>query len=526
MLSRREFVAGAVAAVAAPRLSKAQSKNVLRFVPRTDLGVLDPIWSSAIVTRNHAFLVYDTLFGLDASFKPQPQMVQGYTVSDDHLTWRLVLRDGLKWHDGEPVLARDCESSIRRWGARDAYGQALLAATNELSCPDDKTILFQLKTPFPFLPNALGKSAMLMPAMMPKRIADVGPGKQASEIIGSGPFRFIASERVPGSKIVYERFAGYMPRGSGEPSRVAGPKMAHFDRVEWVIMPDPGTAVAALQAGEVDWLDIAPVDLVPVLKGNPDVKVGVPDPNGMMPIFRMNHLQAPFNNQKIRQALLKAFDQKEFLIASAGEDPAMWRDHVGFFCPKTPLASDAGLEFLTGPRDLNAAKNEIIAAGYKGEPVVLIVASDFPALRALADVAAETMKKIGMNVDYRSMDWGTVQQVRNKKDPADQGGWSCFCTNWEGTDMVDPAGHLSLRGNGLQSWYGWPTDDKLETLRASWFSAKDTAEEKKIAEDMQREALISVPYIPLGQYFQPTAYRTDLRDMLPGFAMFWNVRRA
>lgn len=291
-------------------------------------------------------------------------------------------------------------------------------------------------------------------------------------------------------------------------------------------MPDPGTAVSALQAGEVDWLDIAPVDLVPVLKGNSDVAVGIPDVNGMMPIFRMNHLQAPFNNQKIRQALLGVFDQAEFMTASAGEDRAMWRDHVGFFCPKTRLASDAGLEFLKGPRDINAARNAIAAAGYKGEPVVLIVASDFPALRALADVAAETMKKVGLTVDYRSMDWGTVQQVRNKKDPVDQGGWSCFCTNWEGADMVDPAGHLSLRGNGLNSWYGWPTDDKLEALRTSWFSAKDITEERAIADAMQREALVSVPYIPLGQYFQPTAYRKNLHDMLDGFAMFWNVRRA
>jgi len=527
MLTRRAFVAAAgTAAFSVPRVARAEGSKTLRFVPRTDLGILDPIWSSSLVTRNHGFLVFDTLFGQNSAFQSSPQMLAGYTVEDNDLTWRLRLRDGLTWHDGEPVLARDCVASIQRWGAKDSFGQTLLAATNELVVQDDKSFVFRLKKPFPLLPNALGKSSSYMPAMMPQRLAALGPDKQVTEIIGSGPYRFKPDERVPGAKAVYERFDKYVPQPDGLASRVAGPKRAYFDRIEWVTIPDAGTAAAALQAGEVDWLDLPSVDLLPLLKSQPGITVRILDPNGQIPVFRLNHLQPPFNNPKIRRALLAACDQSEFMTAAAGEDPSLWRDHVGFFCPNTPLANTAGLSVFDGPRDLNAARKAIIDAGYNGEPVAFLVASDFQALRALSDVAAETMKKIGLNVDYQSTDWSTVQQRRYKKDPVDKGGWSCFFGAWDGADTLDPAVHLSLRGNGAEAWFGWPTDPRIEELRNSWFDAKNLAEQKALAMDIQRQAFVSVPYIPTGQYFQPTAYRSDLHDILDGFDMFWNVKRA
>ena len=525
MLSRRSLLAGtAAASLARPSLARAAGTGTLRFVPRTDIGILDPIWTTALITRNHGFMVYDTLFGQDAAFRASPQMLEGYTTAGDGLTWTLVLRDGLLWHDGERVLARDCVASIRRWGARDAYGQALLAATNELSAPDDKTILFRLKAPFPFLPDALGKSATYMPAMMPERLAAKGPTVQITEIVGSGPFRFKADERVPGSRTVYERFAGYRPRESGTPSRTAGPKRVHFDRVEWVTMPDGSVAAGALKAGEIDWWDYPIVDLLPSLK-RPDITVRVLDPNGQMNILRLNHLQPPFDNPEIRRALLSAVDQADFMTAVSGEEKALWRDDVGIFCPETPLATPLPAGTFGGARDLPAVARRIREAGYRGEPVALIVASDFPVHRALADVGADLMRKVGLNVDYQSVDWGTVQQRRFKKEPVDKGGWSAFFTAWDGADMLNPAGHLSLRGNGPNAWFGWPTDPKLETLRDEWFVAPDLAAEKRIAADLQAQALISVPYVPLGQNFQPTAYRSNLTGLLDGFATFWNVRR-
>ncbi|MCJ2070628.1 ABC transporter substrate-binding protein [Methylobacterium sp. J-030] len=523
--TRRTLIAGAAAALAAPRIAAGADRRTLRFVPRTDLGVLDPIWSSAIITRNHAFMVYDTLYGQNSEFEPSPQMVSGHRIEDDGRLWRLSLRDGLTWHDGERVLARDCVASIRRWGAKDAFGQALMAATDELAAPDDQTILFRLKAPFPFLPHALGKSAAFFPAMMPERLASVGPAKPITEIVGSGPFRYRADERVPGARNVYERFAAYKPREDGVVSRTAGPKRVQFDRVEWITMSDPGTAASALQAGEVDWVDYPVIDLLPMLRTSSGVNVKILDPKGLIGVFRMNHLQPPFDNRRIRRAVLAAFDQSEFMQAVAGDDRSLWRDGVGFFCPDTPLASEAGMAAVTGPRDLAAAKRAIVEAGYKGEPVALIVSSDFPALKAMSDVAAETMRKIGLTVDYQSLDWGTVQQRRYKRDPVDKGGWSAFCTNYEGADLADPAGHLALRTNGPQAWFGWPSDPTIEALRDRWFLAGDLAEQKALAAEIQREAFVSVPYIPLGQFFAPTAYRSDIKDLVDGFAIFWTVRR-
>ena len=528
MVTRRGLLAGAgagVLALAAPRVARAEGARVLRFAPRTDLGIVDPIWTTALITRNHGFMVYDTLFGQDSSFRASPQMVDGYRVDNDGRLWTLTLRDGLLWHDGERVLARDCVASIRRWGARDAYGQALMAATDELSAPDDRTIVFRLKRPFPLLPDALGKSSTNMPAMMPERLAGKGPNVQITEVVGSGPFRFKADERVPGARAVYERFEGYRPRPDGTPSRTAGPKHAHFDRVEWITMGDSGAASAALQAGEIDWWDYPVVDLLPTLRARKDLAVRVLDPNGQMNILRLNHLHAPFDNPAIRRALLGAVDQSEFMTAVAGEDGRLWRDNVGMFCPDTPLATDVGLPKPGAKPDLAAAKRAVEAAGYKGEKVVLLVSSDFPVHKALADVGQDLMTKIGLNVDYQSLDWGTVQQRRYKKDPADKGGWSAFFTAWDGADMINPAGHISLRGNGANSWFGWPTDAKLEEERDAWFDAPSLAAQKRIAEAMQVEALQSVPYVPLGQNFQPTAYRSDLSGLLDGFAIFWNVKR-
>ena len=526
MPSRRHVLTGAASivaasAVTAPARAKGDART-LRFAPRSDLAILDPLWTSALITRNHAYMVYDTLFGVDAAFRPSPQMLAGASVTDDGLTWRLRLRDGQTWHDGERVLARDCVASIRRWGARDSYGQALLAATNELSAPDDRTIAFRLKRPFPYLPDALGKTSSFMPAMMPERLATADPAKPLPEIVGSGPFRFVAGERVPGARAVYERFAGYVPRADGVASRTAGPKRVHFDRVEWITMPDAGTAAAALQAGEIDWWDYPLVDLLPQLRADPNVTVKLLEKNGQYDFFRMNQLIPPFDNPAIRRAMLGVFDQDDFMHAVAGDDHALWRDRVGIFCPGIPLANDVGLDVLTGPRDREAAKRELRAAGYDGQPVILLAATDFPALRALAEVAADAMRKAGIAVDYQALDWAGVQQRRVKRG---KGGWNAFLSAWDGSDVLDPAGHVMLRGNGAEAWFGWPTDPELERLRDAWFAAKDLGEQKVIAAAIQREALKSVPYIPVGQNFQPTAFRSDLGGQLEGFALFWNVRR-
>ena len=242
--------------------------------------------------------------------------------------------------------------------------------------------------------------------------------------------------------------------------------------------------------------------------------------------MRMNQLQPPFNNPAIRRALLGAVDQSDFMQAVVGTDPALWHDKVGVFCPGTPLASQSGMDVLEGKRDMARVKADLAAAGYKGEKVALLVATDFPVLKALADVGADMMTKAGLNVDYQALDWGTVLTRRTSKAPVESGGWSVFYTAWAGSDMLTPAGHISLRGNGADAWFGWPDAPKIEALRTDWFAAPDPAAQKSIGEALQRQVLIDVPYIPLGQYLQATAYRDTLTNVLNGFALFWNASKA
>ena len=529
-MKRRHFLAAGVAAstsLAGPATVRAESKTTLKFIPQSDLSVLDPHWTTAYVTRNHGYLVFDTLYGQDSSYAASPQMVAGHTIGNNGLLWNLTLRDGLKWHDGTPVLARDCVASIQRWAKRDAFGGALMAATDELSAPDDKTIRFKLKKLFPLLPDALGKSPTVMPAMMPERLAMTDAFIQVQEMIGSGPYKFVPGERVTGAKVVYARNEAYVPRPDGKTDWTAGPKVANFDRVEWTTIPDPATAAAALQSGEQDWWDYAAADLLPLLRKAKGVKVSVQDPSGQIAIMRMNHLQPPFNNPAIRRAILGAVDQSDVMQAVVGTDTTMWRDKVGVFCPGTPFASTAGMDVLTGKRDYDKVRADLKAAGYNGEKVVIIVAADFPVLKAMADVGADFLTKAGMNVDYQSLDWGTVLQRRTRKDPPTAGGWNIFFTAWAGTDMLNPAGHLSLRGQGEGpgAWFGWPSSPKIEELRNAWFDAPDVATQKKLCDDIQRQVLTDVPYVPLGQYLQATAYRDTLTGVNNGFAMFWNVKR-
>jgi peptide/nickel transport system substrate-binding protein len=526
-MKRRAFLAASAAGLALPAVTRAANQSVLKFIPQSDLVVLDPVWTTAYVTRNHGYMVYDTLFGQTGQkggFSAQPQMLAGHTTEDDGKTWKLTLRDGLMFHDGTKVLARDCVASVKRWGARDAFGQALMQRTDELSAPDDKTIMFRLKQPFA-LPDAMCHGASNMCAIMPERIAAAtDPFKQFTEVVGSGPFRFKSDERVQGSLFVYERFDGYKPREQGESSFTAGPKVVHFDRVEWHIMPDPATKAAALQAGEMDWWENPTADLLPLLRSH-NINTPVTDATGTPFLLRPNHLYPPFDNPAVRRALMGAIDQKEYMIAMMGEDTSLWSVPSGFFPPLSPLASNAGMEAVTGKRDYDAVKKALVEAGYKGEKLVLMVPNDQPFNKALSDVAAEMLKRVGMNVDYQATDWGMVVQRRSLTKPPEDGGWHLFATGFSGLDFFTPASHLPLRGNAKGAWFGWPDDPKIEDLRTAWFNAPDAAAQKKIGMEIQLQAFQSVPYYPLGVAQLPTAFRHDITGVPEGFPIFWNVRR-
>jgi peptide/nickel transport system substrate-binding protein len=341
-------------------------------------------------------------------------------------------------------------------------------------------------------------------------------------MIGSGPYRFLADERLAGARAVYARNEQYVPRPDGIPNRTAGPKRVFFDRVEWQIIPDQATAAGALQAGEVDWIESTSSDLAPMLARGRQVKVAYGD-DFYSTILRFNHLHAPFNNPAIRRAVLGAINQTEMMQAAYGTDPEGWKANVGCFSSDSPLANDAGLEVMKTPRDMAKVKRDLAAAGYNGERVVILQAEDYPSLRALAEVSGHVMREAGMNVDAQTGDWGTVSQRRSSREPVEKGGWSAFCTGLSTT--IDPAGHLALRTNGAKAWFGWPDNAKIEALRQDWFSAPDLAAQQQVARAMQVETMHDVPYVPLGEYRRLQAYRSNLVDMAAGQAVFWNIKR-
>jgi peptide/nickel transport system substrate-binding protein len=524
-MNRRQFLGSAAAIIgsgtlAKPGVVRAASTTTLKFVPYADLALIDPT-VSAFVTRNHVMMVFDTLFALDANGIAQPQMLAGYTVEDDQKIWKLTLRERQTFHDGTPVLARDVVASLHRWAVKDAFGQALMDATDELSAPSDKVVQFRLKRPFPLLPQALGKPTNLMAVVMPERLANTPATTLLNEMVGSGPYRFLPDERVSGARNVYAKFDGYVPR-DGVASFCAGPRVAHFERVEWLTTPDPATQAAALQRGEVDWVEQPVMDLVPSLRKDPNLKVEVVETTGLIGALRFNQLYPPFDNPAIRRAALKAVNQTDFMAAVVGEaDPGVINAHVGFFAPSSPYASEAGMEMLSGKYKLDDLKREVEQAGYKGEKVAFLGATDVARISAICQVGADILSKIGLNVDYVATDWGTVVQRMTRKQPIAEGGWSIFGAMFGGYDWYSPAGDSALRGNGANAWFGWPSAPKLEALRAP-----DMDAQKALARDIQLQAFEDVPCMPVGLYYQPVAYRKDLVDMMKGLILFTGVRRA
>ena len=424
-MHRRTLLKASAAAIAsalsAPAIAQGNAK-VLRCAPEANLASIDPIWTTATVAINHGYMVYDTLFGVDLSLTPRPQMAAGHTVSDDGRTWTITLRDGLFFHDGEKVRSADCIASIDRWSKRSSWGQALGAVTQEMTVKDDKTFTIQLKKPFALTTYALGVAGCFI---MPERVAKTDPFKQITETVGSGPFKFVKEDWVAGAKAAWVKNDKYIPRD--EPADFfAGGKRVYVDRVEHTVMPDGATAAAALQTGEVDWVHVPLIDLVPMLKRSAGVTVAVYDPLGWLGVIRPNFLYPPFDNRKLLRAILPAIDQREFLAAVIGEQSDLGKLPAGFFTVGSKMANMAGLEALSGPRDVAKAKRLVAESGYKGEPVLLMSPTDQPALAQVCQVTRDVFEKVGIKVDYQAMDWSTLGRTARLTRVAGQGRLECI----------------------------------------------------------------------------------------------------
>ena len=523
-VSRRMLFTSGLVAAGVPRVNivRAEPQRTIRFMPHADLASLDPVWTTADITRNMSTATHDTLYGLDADYQPQLQMAEGHRTEDDGKVWEITLRDGLRFHDGTPVLARDCVATIRRAGKRSPFVAALIGRTDEISAKSDTVIRFRLKRPFPLLPNAL---AEYQAAIMPERQASIDANTQITEVVGSGPFRFVADERVAGSRVVFAKNEAYVPRRDGVPSFTAGPKRVNVDRVIWTFVPDPSTSAAALANGEYDWWEQPSPDLVTTLQRNRALTVRVTDRTGEIGCLRFNHLHPPFNNPAIRRVILEAVDQRVYIQAMAGGMPDFIRADVGLFVPGTPMASSVGIDGTRGVSDLARIRKDLEAAGYRGEKVVILAASTIPTIWGAAQVTQDLLRRIGMNVDFQALEWGMVVQRRASREPVDKGGWSIFHTLLGGMGNVTPAANNPIRGNGTNAWFGWPEDPQMERLRDAWFEAPDIAAQQKICTDMQAHFWTNPSYVPLGMFDQPTAYRTDLKDVPDGWPQFYNLKR-
>jgi len=518
---RRSLLASTSLLLALPAV--AQSPKTLRVVMQSDLKILDPIWTTAYIVRNHGFLIYDQLFALDDKLKPQPQMVDTWKMSDDKLTWTFTLRDGLKWHDGAPVTSADVIPSIKRWMDKDVIGGVLAKFMHEMKAIDDKTFELVLKEPFGIMLPSLARSSSVPLLIMPKRSAETPVSQQISDMTGSGPFIFKKDEWKPGEKTVYVRNPDYKPRAE-PPSGLAGGKVAKLDRVEWVSIPDAQTAINALQQGEIDMIEQPSHDLLPEIEKDKNVEIVTLDALGATFILRFNWKQPPFNDVRYRRAAEYAFNQNDFMKAVIG-DPRYYKACKAVFGCGTPFENHAGMDGIL-ESNFEESKKLLKEAGYDGTPIVLLQSTDLAVLTNLAPVAKTLLERGGFKVDLQSMDWQTVVNRRARKDPVGKGGWNISMTAAAVTLLIDPINNHYAEASGDRAQFGWPLDDEIEKLRLDFVRETDPKKQVEIAEKVQKRIMDLGVLVPLGQYVQPMARRRTVSGNLPSpITVFWNVEK-
>ena len=509
-------------AVSAPTLA---DNSVFRAVVHADLKNIDPIWTTAYISRNHGYMVWDTLFASDEKFEIQPQMAESATVSEDGKTYTIKLRPGLKWHDGSPVTPDDCIASIKRWGQRDGMGQQMMAVVESMEAVDDLTFTIKLKETWGLVLAALGKMSSNVPFMMPKRLAETDPFEQVPDSIGSGPYVFVKDEWVPGSKVVYVKNQAYVPRDE-PPSAAAGGKQVYVDRFEWHYIPDHQSAMNAIVNGEVDYWEAVPADLAPVVDAAEGVKILQADPYGSQGWMRINHLHAPFDNKVARQAIQLVVDQETYLQAIVGT-PDLYKVCPAMFMCDTPYASDAGSGRVM-MQDFDKAKAMLAEAGYNGETIVLMHPTDIATLSAATQVTAQLLRQAGINLEVQAMDWSTLTSRRAEKKAPEEGGWHIFHTSWIAPDLINPVANIGVSGGGTEkAWFGWPTDPEIEGMRQAFARETNPAKQKQLASQVQERAMDSVTYIPIGQYLQYRAIRENVSGFLSApVPYFWNLAKS
>jgi peptide/nickel transport system substrate-binding protein len=524
MIGRRRFGLGAAALAISTSAHAQAAKTVLRVVPQAEPQVFDPHQSGVNATQEHAALVYDTLFSWDADMVARPQMVETWNKSDDGLLYSFTLRPGLKFHDLTSVTSRDVVATLRRLLLRDTQNQILAGLVAELQAKDERTFTLRLKEPFHYVEFLLCGSNGVMGGIMREKDALTNPFTPVKARIGSGPFRFAESEYQPGNKLVYEKFAEYVPRA--EPaSGFAGGKRALVDRVEWMIMPDAAVAYAALRQGEVDFLDAPPLDPLPTVANDSNIVIGDVWPIETYAVLRFNSLWPPFDNVKARQAVAHAVSQRDYMSAAYG-DPKYWRECYAFWICGSSNGTEVGSEDYRKP-DMDKARALVRESGYDGRPVVLLGGSDVLPYQRMSLITADLLKQIGMNVDMQLSDWGSVAARRAKKDAPSKGGWNLFHTSANGAQLASPLTSPStITTCDGKNFPGWPCDQVEEDMRMQYIRETDPAKQKTLLDAMHRQLWQSLPYVPLGQFRQPFLWRSNIKGVLKtNTVVYWNIAK-
>jgi peptide/nickel transport system substrate-binding protein len=502
--------------------SQAQAPlKTLRIVPHADLKVLDPLVSSAYITRNFAHMVYDTLFGLDSKGRPQPQMVDTWSQSADGLVWTFTLRPDLRFSDGSEVTSADAVASLRRWMARDGLGLEMTrVASAEWTASDSRTFVLHLKTPFGAVLDGLSKASVFPPFVMPQRLASIAPAAGNREVVGSGPYIMKRDEWVPGNKVVFVRNPYYV--GRKEPADgFAGNRRGAIDRVEWIYIPDAFSAVAALKAGEVDMIESVQNDQVTGLMSEPGVQLA--SAGESQGLIVMNHLHPPFNDPRARQALLQAVDQRQFLAAAGVPLDRRVARCMSYFNCGGPNETTAGAA-QWGEPSLQKARKLLAASGYRGERVVVLAPSDLPEVNAIAQITAQTLRSIGMQVDLQTSDWGSLVARRSRKEAPAAGGWNINVTFVGAFDISSPINNVVLSASCGSNYAGWPCDPQLDALRLAWLRATQPAARKRALEAFHARAMETVPYVNVGQFSRVAALRAGIKGgekLFGGVPMAW-----
>ncbi len=511
-----------VASLATP----AVAQKVLKAVPHADLKVLDTHVGSIQITKIYSLMVYDQLFAWDEKWHVKPQMVGDWQVSPDKLTYTFKLRPGLKWHDGTKVTSKDVIPSVQRWAKRDPMGQKMTEFMAAFEAVDDDTFRIRLKEPYGFVEFTLGSAGGSLPVIYREQDAKTDAFTGITTTIGSGPFKFNREGWQPGSKIVFDKNTDYPARN--EPADgLAGGKVVKVDRIEWTIMPDPGTSAAALVRGEVDLWDNPSGDQIPVIEKSKDVVVAPLTPFGNMGFLRTNALYPPFNNPKARLALAYAFDQRDFQRASTGDDERWWKVCHSFFICGTPYGTEFGSDAVKKV-DLAKARQLMQEAGYKGEKLIMITTNEIAAIGALAQVATARLKEIGVNVEMQINDWGSVVTRMTKKDEPEKGGWHMFTSRGTASTYHHPLTNITavMTCDG-KNWNGWPCDEEAEKLRNAFIREPDEKARMEILNKFHARLVEVQPYALLGNFMPLYAWRKNVDGVVKGAILaYWNISKS